>query len=1355
MEVAKQLGLTEGLEELDANSELTRGQMVQILYNMLYCEINGTSFAQKNFGLEEKVYVLVATNTQYMIGAERVEKKGYVALAALNADGTYSMKDQLHFAVAELGLTQDEADLKVGYSYTVASYDKFYSVYSVEENATETFQNYGDKITIKSANGYNQIENGKHISINGKTYELVTSYSELNNKYTYQGNYNELIVHSALTGTTQSSFQYYIYNDKFDILDANGNVALMYNHWTGSYYYNLGNGMYRPATEEDFAQVAINVVKPGATDTYNVVTSNSVMNSIKFSQITMIDDNGDGTYDRGIYVPYSVGKYTTTNSDEKVMWSINASKSSKQKTTSPLVNGEYLWYYASAQDGKWYSVGHVTTANKFDKDAYVKTSDIRFLGDEKPASGEYVVYYYNPASRIFYVVENLGAGVEGTVQTMNQGAYAYDTTTKTYYYKDATVTINNETYKLGYRPQYTFGQFLDDDAYDLAAIDEQIAYYAWDDELYGALIGQTYKSMTYVVLAGHVIYLSDAGNDCGWIAFDMGKDLTPATSPKIADYEGDIIGVDADGNILVSAFVDTSGEKTIAKIGSINGFNYGLLVEDYAALNYQFSGVGILGTNSYETMKKLVILSFFEQLTADLQGQTQYMFVVTGVDADGVYTIYTDLDLYWPNNNTPWYQPKDYVSKQTAPITFIEGLSTTKHYIDGNKSGKTLKLTDETIIAIAGKDDFKVQTGVPANGATLNFSIDRKDTAGNVVKTDKARAYVINDKFILVASKDMTCDEIFTFAKWDVNNTTAGYTYYMVLGTSDRDSYEANTTAYATFDGTKYTYTYKDLYNINEGKLATKTLSTPLEYYDTAYNSIPFGYNQPKPLGAIYAEKNGVFTLINDPEEIKTVTSGSNYNQVNHKYFADCVEVLDGLLYSGYTTVSGKTYAPIYESIDMLGAKSSTTANVINLVNAGTKYDPYVTFAFDVITYAGSATSAKVTLAEKKSTDNYAGAAIYYDYDINESFVATVISAGSLTPDNSDRVLNDAKADAIAALEAVAPTATATAAYVKYAKLINAATSVAEVDALTATAVVEIAKELGVADYTLRQAAIVDAVDAIKAVADDPKYAGLKIDGKTLDERVADYKAWYENTAMFADALSIRKQSPIDVEYFTAQCEKALADKNAADQAEQDRLNAEAAKALADAKTAAIKYLNDTAAKYPLASVCCTMTVAEHIAMETANVNAQTKIEDVNALLDIYKTSWEPHLAASANAVVGVVAATSSSITLQNVEWIDRVAIYKVGTLGAIVDVNNYVGAYNFKQNASTLTYEGVRVDAKKVRDTDATVLTAEISFYITDALGIEHAAPIFEAGVEYFIVVEVDATQGVGGGQSGPLTIG
>lgn len=1041
MTVAEDLGLTDGLEDLAIGTALTRGQMVQILKNMLYVKVDGAaSFAEQNFGLEETVYVIVATELQYMVGTERVDRVDYegmaankqtkyVALAPLNADGTYDFTKIVHFTEEELGLAQGESELKMGYSYTVRSFNKFANVYDIVANATKTVKNYGDEgKAIVAGSKYNNIGYSDIVKVDGTTYKLVKAYSDLNNKSTWAGKTPELVVHSLYKGAVDVATSYYIYDDAFNILnpqvDAGGtyDIALMYNRWTNTYYAPVGNG-YREATEEDFAKYAVSVTGTSA-EQYGVTTTASELTTISFSELTLIDDDGDGAWDRGIYIPYSVGKYSTDS--VKKAWQITKGENSGDtKKTVAYVNGQDVEAWATDKTGSW------GTAPR----ALMQQSELFFMGEGRPNSGEYVVYYYNPYSRVFYVVENLGKPQTGVVQAVTQGSYAWDSAnngTGTYYWSGASVTIDGTTYKVGYRTYETKSQYANDKIYDLAQIDPNIALYGYSEVLYGALVGNTYNKLAYVVLAGRVIQAGNAGNNVGWIAFDYGTyDKNTANNLYTTyTYTGDIMGVDADGNILVAAYADKSGGQQIVEIGSINGYSYGLLVEDYAALQFQFSGIGVLGNNAMETMKKAVICDFFKTLAADLNigntgdEQRQLVYIVAGVSDDGVYEIYTDLDLYWNGaiGMSSYRQPT--VINEYDNVRFYAGISDGKVSTDTDAAEESIiVLNKDSVILIAAKDGLWTATGIPTNATT--------GVADVIIKFSKATTYAISNDFIFIASKDYTANELFN-GKLDADKNTNVYNYYMVVGNNTNNQYQKNTTAsVATVNG-QILYTYKDLYCLNTGEYVTLAdLTAPLDGFGI---SEIYAHNAYKPLGAIYVERNGEIDLY-DSLSVGTGSTTLNKYYYNADVYADLQEL--------FSNASTAAYAGVYENgpvaLRTSATKYSNSSYNIFAADGSSVVAENFKLTMDVISITynnngevaivaignNSDTSANVKTYDSSKGTVWAGIQLYYTSETGESFQGTVIRYYGQTKDaidagNAQTALNNAKTAAKAAADAAA-----------------------------------------------------------------------------------------------------------------------------------------------------------------------------------------------------------------------------------------------------------------------------------------------------------------------------------------------
>ena len=1009
------------------------------------------------------------------------------------------------------------------------------------------------------------------VKIDGTTYKLVKEFTDLNNKATYTNKQPELIVHSMYKGATDTTASYYIYDSAFNILNPEtGKVALMYNHWTNTYYVevfatdgttSLG---YRVATEEDFADVAVGTNL--SVQQYGITTTASDLTTVSFSEITLIDDNNDGNWDRAIYIPYSVGKYEASN--ETGAWRFDQSKAYTDSTKKYIVevNDVDLKAWATNTSGDW---GTSPRASK------VQQSEMFFLGEGRPASGEYVVYYYNPYSRTMTVVENLGKPVAGTVQNMTQGTYAWNSGTSTYIYNNATVTIDGETYKLGYRWNETaVTPYGGSKVYDLKTIDEYLSSYGYSETIYASLVGNTYKKMSYLVLAGRVIKVGDAGNDCGWMAFDYGTyNKVNGLAYTSYEYEGDIVGVDAEGNILVKAYVDKTGEQQIVKIGAINGFSYGLLVEDYAALQFQFSGIGSLGNNAMETMKKAVIADFFKTLTADVDDpntkddpktevvenvERQYLFIVTGISEDGVYEIYTDHELYWGNNGVSYRQPS--YMKQTANISFINGISTKVVWTNASTSTQYAVVTDEeSKLVVIGKNGMKTYTGVL--DGTLDFHyVPATETTAAV---RPVYAYSISNDFILVASADVNCEDIW-YGDWDTTNTTSGYNYYMVLGRNSAEYLDNETAVTAAYDATtgKIVYTYTGLYNISTGATETVTVVGGLDEYNSA-NAIYGGYfyNTPKPIGAIYAEKNGEWTMLTDEEKLIPIATIGTTSITTAKYATDSKAVLEDLLYGGLVK-DGKAYAPVYDSAATLSG--DTPSNNVLLVSGDNDfYDAAVTFAYDVLIYTENAAIKNVCddgyyrielVNDAKSSANDGGkynGAMYYDYVAGKSFVATVIKGAAIndyTPSTPTTTLAGAKSDAIKTLSAAAGAYAADELAVAKAA-INGSLTIAEVNAMLAKhlpiVTAAAAADKADADKNAAATALTEAVKAAQAALDAAynDRADVAAAKATYDRLTAEL-AGADITVARADV--IKANGPAQITAAIAAADKAAADAEAA-----------------------------------------------------------------------------------------------------------------------------------------------------------------------------------------------------------------
>lgn len=1023
---AKELGLTDGLEELAGDTQLTRGQMFQIIYNLLFTAgKDGKDFAAKAFGLQTASYVVVATENQALVGAKRVYRvdyqntgskwNKYVALAPINKDGSYNLDAIIHLTEGELGMDFKESEYRLGYSYTVQSFDGFKTAYKAFANDTKTLQNYGDVKTEIAAGAKYHGQADQLIKLDGTTYKLVEAYTDLNNKDSYSNRQPELIVHSLFEGDAVAEIDNLYFDLMGNVVDpATGEILITYNMVNGVYYVKDATGYLRVATDADWAAAATKVSKETAQ--YGIVTSVSkLLTDVAFCEITLFDDNNDGAWDRGLYIPYSIGKYTTAATDsKKPADTFSVTTSSMTRNTYGLINGIALGATVEKADKTW------GTVDKISQD------DIDFIGAGRPAKDNYVVYYYNAEGRVFNTIEKTTIKY-GKVTAVNQGTYSYDAKIPGYYWKNATVTVEGEASPLvlGYRAYQTNSQIVAAGSADLLSIDADLANFGYDKLVYECLLNNSFYQLGYAVLANRVIAVAskDTRTVTGsWIAFDYGTESVTTVPYTTYNYEGDIIGVDADGNILVNAYVDGKAEQIVAAIGSINGFDtFGELVADYAALNFGFSGIGILDAKQYETMQKIVIRRFFDTLAKDL-GTTytdaegnevearQLMYTVTSVE-DGVYSIYTDINVYWGNEGNPYRQPTPVATfGKFGNVTYSHGWNNASY---GGYAGQNYFQTNEkSVLIVIGIDGIRVARGQYSEGATINWS------------TAKAACYDLGADLTVAVSPTAKCEQIYT-GKFADEASAHGYTYYWVIGDITSGKLQNNTTATVTLDANGVaTYTYKNLYNLNTNKLETKTIVGGLEkyvtegFYDLTVDT--------KPLGAIYAEKDGKWTLVNEIVT-KTITTNNVVTKIAYapNAYADLMKIIYNTdatakfasVFSTYGTCvggqSGHGYS--WKFTDPAGKSQEIFETKLNGLGV---YQLRVTFGAD-----GVLSLVEAPAGSANARAYAAGGVIYYNYVPGTSFVGTYVypQVGK----TAAQLKAEADANAEAAVKALADAKTA------------------------------------------------------------------------------------------------------------------------------------------------------------------------------------------------------------------------------------------------------------------------------------------------------------------------------------------
>lgn len=334
------LGLDAGLEDItDYKATLTRGQMAQLIYNMLFVETaDGYTYAAKAFNLITETFILTSTNTtKYDIGDDGIvlAAPGYVGLTVLAADGSLGKTYYFEAEALKDLLGADSADFSgvVGYSYDVIADDTLSTIYSIDQNTVKTFENTIEDqsaFTISAAwNG-----NGK-ITVDGKTYTAVDAYSKkLWNKDVKNTADTETLFYDWSYNATTTQGAYYYYDANGNIVSKDGTI-LMYLVANGGNAVSFGKtymvkdettGTYRLPTTTDWANATYYQTTAVGTNYYAQVTSSGIVNGVNntkyqnllFGEIKAIDDDNDDTYDRMFFTKYQFGQYTEYTSANQV-----------------------------------------------------------------------------------------------------------------------------------------------------------------------------------------------------------------------------------------------------------------------------------------------------------------------------------------------------------------------------------------------------------------------------------------------------------------------------------------------------------------------------------------------------------------------------------------------------------------------------------------------------------------------------------------------------------------------------------------------------------------------------------------------------------------------------------------------------------------------------------------------------------------------------------------------------------------------------------------------------------------------------------------------------------------------------
>lgn len=679
---AQALGLTDGLNELDNKLEtaITRGQTAEIIANALFVERkDGTTFVEDVLKLELAEGVIVATKNQNMEGYDLTDaKKNQVRLS----DGTVLN--------ASLLLKDGEkVDDLFGLYVKVATNNGFETLVTAIRGESKTLYNYGDETQFRRMEvGYDPVKKWRNsmIKIDGVDY-----------------NCSDIDVYTLNDFNTNTGVMQILYRD------ADGNVVEVEGADKGKILlFNIDGVLckdvydaepdtltdvtvLRPATAAELAACyrdADAAFTPGQySNTYcytKLVSDNTTADNYdgatgwakqvvdsKFSEMTMFDDDGDGKWDRAIFVPYSIGKYSTTSttassSNKVIDFSTDSVKTSSSRTVT-TIDGVKLtaWNGSTAMQG-------------------VLDSSVTFEGG-KPAKGDTIIYTWNPTTGVLKVVENLGTLKKGNVTELNgRGEY---------------VVIDGTRYNYGLVPA-NLGGFADADV--------NLAIFS------SAIVNQTYE-VKFMVAGGYIVEVASVAP-----VYDF-------TSYVVFDPRTDMVKIDNEGNLVVNAIIDATGVKKQIKISDMSNYKIGTRLANELSKNGFTVNQYLVGSTAPGYDCDDMVQAYIDAVTGENEAAMPDLLnklIYAGrLNANGTYSLLPFGGAGTAVNTAD--------NKTADIITLTYGIND-KSYVDASKtvpSADTLIVTkgkfdttSDSVYVFIGNDGIRVFKGVAKDGAWIDLS---------------------------------------------------------------------------------------------------------------------------------------------------------------------------------------------------------------------------------------------------------------------------------------------------------------------------------------------------------------------------------------------------------------------------------------------------------------------------------------------------------------------------------------------------------------------------------------------------------------------------------------------------------
>lgn len=577
---AVELGLTDGMaDDIAIEDALTREETAQIIYNLIWTEIDGDSIASKNFNIrtEDNADLFLVTGTPKQFHGndwfEDYTKNDvdvdYFAVQPL-VDGMATGR-VYYIAAEELGVGEDEIEDYFFMSVELINFD--------EETGDFGAYIWGDEPEVVtnsdvSVKGTVMGQAGGVITIDGVDYYTIntTALSELRNNLAIYNSmnmdtYEAILLEEIVTDSMDNDVHY--------LLDVEGNrVALCVSHDAlgNCYFYEYATGA--------------NISEQQALAKYGISWDNGVMWTTLLDksktdnayELKLYDDDRDGLYERAVYVPVFMGVYDTYK----------------------VGNDDYDALVGALANTV---MGDVTPA---------KAASVYYSDSAAKVKGAVSVYTYNPQLQEVTVLEVINP-VVGTLEKVNA----------TNNYKTVNVTVAGETFPIFFNND----KFADNSSYKdipygtLGAniIDKGAALYAgWNlednaklaylDHFGYAKIAEgtpaieqfinrvkTGSTVMYYEYNGYIIMIDEIDNG-------ILDDIAIIETPREFYYDGIYYDIITNGERVENAHI------TVLDGRDISGFTtYDFLFAEFLAdktLHYPgaiyFSNYGVFNGETYE-----------------------------------------------------------------------------------------------------------------------------------------------------------------------------------------------------------------------------------------------------------------------------------------------------------------------------------------------------------------------------------------------------------------------------------------------------------------------------------------------------------------------------------------------------------------------------------------------------------------------------------------------------------------------------------------------------------------------------------------------------------------------------------